>query len=123
MIIIINIYFTGVFLSPCLNVNLQRIHSRVELFSLFFIFENGHIAIDCLYFYELISEESANFAARQNFHFQKITLKINIFFKLPETFLLHKRTIFKNRIQNYNLFSIYFIFQKWQKRFLTLKIV
>ena len=60
---------------------------------------------------------------RQNFHFQEITdtLKMNIFFKLPETFLVHKRTKVKNRIQNYNLFSIFFL--KWRKRFLTSKIV
>ena len=36
------------------------------------ISENGHIAIDCLYFYELISKKSANFEARaEKFSFSK----------------------------------------------------
>ena len=84
------------------------------IFTFFSIFDNGHLAIDCLYFYELIT--------RQNFHFQKITetLKMNIFFgKLLETFLLRKRTMVKNKIQLRICLVSFFIFQKWRKRFLT----
>ena len=33
-------------------------------FHCFSIFENGHIAIDCLYLYELIKKKIANFALR-----------------------------------------------------------
>ena len=54
--------------------------------------ENGWAKSQPWYFYVLIYKKSANF--------QKITetLKINILFKLPETFLLYKNTIVKNRI-------------------------
>ena len=44
-------------------------------FHFFAIFENGHMAIHWLYFYEFNSKKSANFAAckRQSFNFLKIT--------------------------------------------------
>ena len=52
----------------------------------FSIFENGHIAIDWLHFYENNAKKLANFAAcsQQIFHFQKITetLQINILFEI-----------------------------------------
>ena len=93
-------------------------------FHFFSIIKNGHIAIACLYFYKFISKKSTNFAvrARQNFHFQKVTetLKMNIFLKLPEIFLLYKRTIVKNRIQNQNLFGI-FLFSKMTKTVFNLR--
>ena len=58
---------------------------------LFAIFENGRIAADQVYFYELIPKN------RQRFHYQKITgsLKMNIFFKMCKYFLLYQRTLAK----------------------------
>ena len=97
------------------------------IFTFFSIFENGHLAIDCLYFYELITKKSANFAAHAaKFSFSKNHRDLeNEYFwktsrKLPETFLLHKRTIVKNRICLVGT-GIYFILQKWRKWFLTYK--
>ena len=51
----------------------------------------------------------------QNFHFHKITgtFKINIFiWKFAETFLIHQRTIYKNKIWKKLLFNISFYFLK-----------
>ena len=62
---------------------------------------------------------------RISFSFSKIidTLKIYFFFnfRLSEPFLLQKRTIVKNRIQNLNLFSILFYFSKMAKTVFDLK--
>ena len=56
--------------STTLQYGFQALHkcignSRVEWFSLFAIFENGHIAIDWLYFYEFNSKKYANFSKSQ----------------------------------------------------------
>ena len=40
----------------------RMLWGRVEWFSLFLIFENGHIVIDWLYFYEFNSKKLVNFA-------------------------------------------------------------
>ena len=102
---------------------LNRSQSRVEWFSIFLIIENGHIAVNCLFFYDhVFKNRRIPLRARQNFHFQKITetLKMNIFFgKLLETFLIRKRTMVKNNIQLRICLVSFLIFQKWRKRFLT----
>ena len=73
------------------------------IFTFFSIFDNGHLAIDCLYFYELITKKSANFAthaAKFSFSKNHRDLENEYFFgKLLETFLLRKRTMVKNKIQ------------------------
>ena len=105
---------------------LNRSQSRVEWFSIFLIIENGHIAVNCLFFYDhVFKNRRIPLRARQNFHFQKITetLKMIIFWKLPENF---QKTSFYIKEQLSKIeFKIriglvfHFIFQKWQTRFLT----
>ena len=85
----------------------SRLCSRVQWFSTFFWFY--HMAAfhewDLLVLRPLkkILRTPHRVHVRQNFHFQKIagTLKMNIFFwKFAEFFLIHKRTIVKNKIWN-----------------------
>ena len=53
-------------------------YTSVEWFSLFSIFENGHIAIDCLYyFYELISKKSENFIFKNHRYLENIFFFLN----------------------------------------------
>ena len=84
------------------------LHSRVEWFSFFYQF---------LKTFTFLLIRSAILAARQSFHFQKITgtLKINIFLKtvrhLPNTSKMYRK--FEKK-----LFNFIFIFQKWSKLFL-----
>ena len=97
--LVLNIQYRYVFLA--------KLHSfgtyckKVEWFSLFCDFrKRAHcyrLAIFLWFQFQKIGE-----FWRQNFHFQKITgtLKMNIFFKLAWTFLLHHRPIAKTRIQN-----------------------
>ena len=99
---------------------------REEWFSFFAIFENGHIAMDWLYFYEFNLKKSANFdacargaRARQSFHFQKITgtLKLNIFLIVQKSSFLHQEQLWKIKFKIRICSDFYFIFQKWQKGF------
>ena len=70
-------------------------------FHFFSILQNGHIAIDWLAQFQKIGAFSKNHRDLEN----------KYFFLFAETFILHQRA------------SIFFIFQKWRRRFLTSKIV
>ena len=94
---------------------------------LFLIFKIGHIAVDQMYFQKFIAKKSAIFAsrpahARQSFHIQKFTgaLKINIFLRFANTFILLQRTIAKKKIRNQVLFNIFLDPPKLEKLILPM---
>ena len=116
-----------------LSLKILYMYSRVEWFSTFLDFRKRiHTFLLIKYIFRnsipkklQIRPRASASHGRQSFHFQKITgpLKIKIYFwKFVDTFLIHQKTIDKNKIRSKTNFIIIFYFPKRVKLFLICTI-
>ena len=107
------------------------LYSRVEWFSTLFWFSKTYTILLIRHiFWNSIPKNwqfwpsACTWHAQQSFHFQKITgtSKFKIYlWKLVETFLVHQRTINKNKVWNKNVFNFFLFSKKGQNCFCSVQ--